>query len=79
MKEVVSDQERLYLLMVLLTLEHPIDVGEIEDIVFVGDNDPVGEVPEVHSKIVHFLFTTGNFFNNTYWNKINKIRMATQS
>lgn len=63
----------------VFTLEHPIDVGEIADIVFVGDNDPVGEQPDISGKIVHFMFTPGNFFNNTYWDTVNQTWMKTKN
>lgn len=47
----------------VLTLEHPIDIGEIEEIVFAGDNDPEGQQPDQPGRIgVLFLhlkiFTT---------------------
>ena len=55
----------------VLTLERPIDVAQIEDIVFVGDND----VYKKHSPggtFVHFLFSPGNFYNDTYWDTVNE-------
>ncbi|MEG2138516.1 MAG: DUF4179 domain-containing protein, partial [Oscillospiraceae bacterium] len=61
---------------ILLTLEHPIDVSEIADIVFVGDNDPPDE--QEPGRIVYFMFTPGNFFNNTYWNEVNQIWRKTK-
>ena len=54
-------------------LERPIDVAEIDDIVFVGDNDRINEV----GRIVYFGFTPGDFYNETYWDDVNKIREKT--
>ena len=51
-------------------LEYPIDVGEIQDIVFVGDNDVVYEEGGEDSGVVHFLFTPRYFRNETYWNEV---------
>lgn len=62
----------------VLTLEHPIDVGEIQDIVFAGDNDPIDERPKQPSKIVYFFFTPANFYNSDYWNNINQFWMDTK-
>lgn len=62
----------------LLTLEYPIDVGEIKDIVFVGDNDPVGEQADQPGRIVHFFFMPGNFYNSDYWNNVNQYWMSTK-
>lgn len=53
-------------------LERPIDVAEIEDIVFVGDNDPVEDRPNEVGRIVHFMFYPGYFYNKTYWNEVNE-------
>lgn len=53
-------------------LERPIDVAEIEDIVFVGDNDPVAERPGEIGRIVRFMFYPGYFYNDTYWNEVNE-------
>ncbi|MEG2421648.1 MAG: hypothetical protein RSB55_08850, partial [Oscillospiraceae bacterium] len=62
----------------VLTLEHPIDMSEIQDIVFVGDNDPVGEQPDQPGRIVHFFFSPGNFYNSDYWNNVNQYWMSTK-
>lgn len=51
-----------------LELERVIDVAEIADIVFVGDNDDT----TTHGKAVYFQFTPGTFWNDTYWNQVNR-------
>ena len=52
-----------------LELEQVIDVAEIADIVFVGDNDDT----TTPGKVVHFQFTPDTFWNDTYWNQVNRI------
>ncbi len=55
----------------VLTLEKPIDVSQIEDIVFVGDNDAYKK----HSPggtYVHFFFSPEYFYNDTYWDQVNE-------
>ena len=54
----------------VLTLEKPIDVGEIVDIVFVGDNDPHDD--DTPGRTVHFLFSPNYFSNNAYWDGVSK-------
>lgn len=51
-----------------LELEQVIDVAEIADIVFVGDNDDT----TTPGKVVHFQFTPDTFWNDTYWNQVNR-------
>ena len=51
-----------------LELEQVIDVAEIADIVFVGDNDDTS----TPGKVVYFQFTPGTFWNDTYWNQVNR-------
>ena len=51
-----------------LELEQVIDVAEIVDIVFVGDNDGTS----TPGKVVCFQFTPGTFWNDTYWNQVNR-------
>lgn len=62
----------------VLTLAHPVDVAEIVDIVFVGDNDPISEQADKPGKIVYFFFTPGNFYNSSYWNNVNRYWMSTK-
>lgn len=62
----------------VLTLEHPIDMSEIQDIVFVGDNDPVGEQTDQPGRIVHFFFSPATFYNSDYWNNVNQYWMSTK-
>lgn len=51
-----------------LELEQVIDVAEIADIVFVGDNDDTA----TPGKVVYFQFTPDTFWNDTYWNQVNR-------
>lgn len=51
-----------------LELERVIDVADIADIVFVGDNDDT----TTPGKVVYFQFTPGTFWNDTYWNQVNR-------
>lgn len=51
-----------------LYLEQVIDVAEIADIVFVGNNDDTA----TPGKVVYFQFTPGTFWNDTYWNQVNR-------
>lgn len=53
---------------VYFTPEHPLELSQIKDIVFVGDNDP-GKA--ARNEIVHFQFQYTTFFNHTYWNDVN--------
>ena len=51
-------------------LESPIDVAQIKDLVFVGDNSLIYGETE-YDGIVHFSFTPHYFRNETYWNQVN--------
>lgn len=51
-------------------LESPIDVAQIKDIVFVGDNSLA--YGEENDGVIHFSFTTRYFRNETYWNQVNE-------
>lgn len=51
-----------------LELEQVIDVAEIADIVFMGDNDDT----TTPGKVVYFQFTPDTFWNDTYWNQVNR-------
>ncbi|NCE65221.1 DUF4179 domain-containing protein [Pseudoflavonifractor sp. 524-17] len=52
--------------------ETPIDLAEIEEIVFPGDNDPAEELPNGGiGHTVLFLFYPGKFENETYWTEVN--------
>lgn len=52
-------------------LDSPIDVAQIKDIVFVGDNSlAYGE--EESDAVIHFRFTPHYFRNETYWNQVNE-------
>lgn len=52
-------------------LESPVDVAEIRELVFVGDNDRIAVGEEQSGDVVHFSFGPGHFRNETYWNQIN--------
>lgn len=52
-----------------LELEQVIDVSQVADIVFVGDNDDAEEP----GREVYFQFTSGRFYNHTYWDKVNQV------
>lgn len=54
---------------VILTPDRPIDLSQIDDIVFAGDNDP--EIMNTNA-VFHFEFQPGNFFNESYWGKVNR-------
>lgn len=57
---------------VRFTLESPIDVAQIKDLVFVGDNSLLyGE--EETGAVVHFSFAPHYFRNETYWNQVNDL------
>ena len=51
-------------------LESPIDVAQIKDIVFVGDNSLA--YGEENDGVIHFSFTPHFFRNETYWNQVNE-------
>ena len=51
-------------------LESPVDVAQIQDIVFVGDNSLL-YAEEESDTMIHFQFTPHYFRNETYWNAIN--------
>lgn len=51
-------------------LESPIDVSQINDLVFVGDNSLLHE-DEGTDATVFFQFTPRFFRNETYWNQVN--------
>ena len=51
-------------------LESPIDVAQIQDIVFVGDNSLLYGDKESDG-VIHFQFTPHYFRNETYWNTVN--------
>lgn len=51
-------------------LESPIDVAQIKDIVFVGDNSLA--YGEENDGVIHFSFTPRYFRNETYWNQVNE-------
>lgn len=53
-------------------LESPIDIAQIKDIVFVGDNSLA--YGEGNNEVIHFSFTPHYFRNETYWNQVNKLR-----
>lgn len=52
-------------------LESPVDVAEIRELVFVGDNDRTAEGEAQGGDMVHFSFGPGHFRNETYWNEVN--------
>ena len=53
-------------------LESPIDVGQIKDLVFVGDNSLLyGE--EEPDGMTHFRFSPHYFRNETYWNEVSDL------
>ena len=52
-------------------LESPIDVAQIKDIVFIGDNSLVYGEKE-NDGVIHFSFTPHFFRNETYWNQVNE-------
>lgn len=54
---------------IYFTPEWPIDLAQIKDIVFVGDNDP--EKIASPGGIVHFLFQPMRFTNDIYWEEVN--------
>ena len=53
------------------TLERPIDVGQIQDIVFAGDNDPEKQGSE--DGTIYFSFGPNRFDNDAYWNEVHYI------
>ena len=50
-------------------LASPIDVGQIKDLVFVGDNSLLYGQEETDA-VVHFRFNAHYFRNETYWNEV---------
>ena len=52
-------------------LESPIDVAQIKDIVFIGDNSLVYGEKE-NAGVIHFSFTPHFFRNETYWIQVNE-------
>lgn len=55
---------------VIFALEHPIDMGRIKDIVFVGDNDSESKAA---NGSFHFFFSPQNFRNDDYWDGVNRV------
>lgn len=53
---------------VYFTPESPIDLSQIKDIIFVGDNDPEKMGQNV---TFHFQFSRTRFFNEAYWSEVN--------
>ena len=51
-------------------LESPIDVAQIKDIVFVGDNSQLYEEGK-EDAVIYFAFSPHAFRNETYWNTVN--------
>lgn len=56
-----------------LALEHPIDLSQLDDIVFVGDNDKTYDGAET-GRTVYFTFLPSRFENSEYWSEINERR-----
>lgn len=50
-------------------LTSPVDVGQIKDLVFVGDNSLL-YAQEENDAVVHFRFNAHYFRNETYWNEV---------
>ena len=57
---------------VRLALEHPIDVSQIYDIVFVGDNSKVYDGLDHIGETVYFSFSSSRFSNSDYWDEVNE-------
>ena len=55
---------------VRLLTEYPMDVSQIADIVFEGDNSMVYDGLEHVGETVYFTFQSANFRNSTYWNEV---------
>lgn len=55
---------------VRLLTEYPMDVSQIADIVFEGDNSMVYDGLEHVGESVYFTFQSANFRNSTYWNEV---------
>ena len=56
---------------VRLALEHPIDLSQLDDIVFVGDNDKTYDGVET-GRTVYFTFQPSRFENSEYWSEVNE-------
>ena len=52
-------------------LESPIDVAEIQNLVFTGDNSRIYEGEDRTGTLIHFDFGPRHFQNETYWNEVN--------
>ena len=55
---------------VRLLTEYPMDVSQIADIVFEGDNSMVYDGLEHVGDTVYFTFQSASFRNSTYWNEV---------
>lgn len=55
---------------VRLLTEYPMDVSQIADIVFEGDNSMVYDGLEHVGETVYFTFQSASFRNSTYWNEV---------
>ena len=55
-----------------LALEHPIDVSQIYNIVFVGDNSKVYDGLDHIGETVYFSFSSSRFSNSDYWDEVNE-------
>ena len=55
-----------------LTLAHPIDLSQIADIVFEGDNSRVYDGQDHTGEVVYFHFWPSYFRNNTYWDTVSQ-------
>ena len=52
-------------------LESPIDVAEIQNLVFTGDNSRIYEGEDRTGTLIQFDFGPWHFQNETYWNEVN--------
>ena len=55
-----------------LTLAHPIDLSQIADIVFEGDNSRVYDGQDHSGEVTYFHFWPSYFRNNTYWDTVSQ-------
>lgn len=55
-----------------LTLPHPIDLSQIADIVFEGDNSRLYDGQDHSGEVVYFHFWPSYFRNNTYWDTVSQ-------
>ena len=49
----------------------PIDVAEIQNLVFTGDNSRIYEGEDRTGTLIQFDFGPWHFQNETYWNEVN--------